>query len=305
MNLFITGGAGYVGYSLIHRILATDPNIKITVYDNLSRKNYALFFSKKIDQSRISFIEGEILDSRKLRKSIPGHDTVIHLAAKVTTPYADHDAHIFEQINHWGSSELAMAVEDSKDVKRMIYLSSLSVYGNHSTPINLNSELNPGSFYGISKLRGENQIIRLKNEKEIHILRSGNVYGFNPAIRLDAVINRFMFDANFNKQIAIQGSGEQHRAFIHVEKLAEIISQIVFGGVRPGINNLAEFNLSVNEIVKILRSIFAELEYIFVNQNIRMRDVIVDLEKIELLNLLKNPKNIREELEAFKNALAF
>lgn len=304
MNILITGGAGYIGYSLIHKILEDHPKSKITVYDNLSRKNYALFLNGGFDKSRISFVEGEMLDSRKLKRTLKNKDLVIHLAAKVITPFADFDAHSFEQVNHWGTAELAMAIEDS-DVKKVIYLSSLSVYGTHDEPINLNTELSPRSFYGISKLKGEEHFNRLKDKKEICIIRSGNVYGFNPSIRLDAVINRFMFEANYTGRISIHGSGEQHRAFIHVDKLAQIISSILNGKMASGINNLAEHNFSVNEIVNFLKQIYPDLEYIFVNQNIRMRDILIDNSERKLLNLLKERKDFLEELKDFKSSFSF
>jgi UDP-glucose 4-epimerase len=305
MKILITGGAGYVGYSLIHKIIADYPNAGITVYDNLSRKNYALFISKKLKKEKITFIQGEILDSRKLKKSLIGHDTVIHLAAKVTTPYADNDAHIFEQVNHWGTAELAMAIEDNENIKRVIYLSSLSVYGTHEEEISTNTDLKPRSFYGISKLKGEEQLARLQSSKEIIILRSGNVYGLNPAIRLDAVVNKFMFDAHFNNRISIHGSGEQHRAFIHVEKLSLVISKLLNEKSALPIYNLAEYNLSIMEIVSAVRNLYPELEYIPVNQNIRMRDVIVELKNQPLLQLLKDSKDFETELTDFKNSFSF
>ncbi len=304
MNILITGGAGYVAYSLIHKILADHPDSRIRIYDNLSRKNYALFLDGKMDSSRIEFINGEMLDSRKLKRSLKNQDIVFHLAAKVTTPFADHDAHSFEQVNHWGTAEMAMAIEES-DVKKVIYLSSLSVYGTHTEPINLNSDLNPRSFYGISKLKGEEHLKRLKDKKEVFIIRSGNVYGFNPAIRLDAVINRFMFEANYTGRISIHGSGEQHRAFIHVDKLAQILSSLLKTNLAPSIYNLAEHNFSINDIVEGLQGIYPELEYIFVNQNIRMRDVIIDKGERTLLDLIEANKNFSEELKEFKSSFSF
>lgn len=304
MNILITGGAGYVGYSMIHQILSDFPDSRISVYDNLSRKNYALFLNGEIDSQRVNFIEGEILDSRKLKRALKNTDIVIHLAAKVTTPYADFDAHSFEQVNHWGTAELAMAIEES-EVEKIYYLSSLSVYGTHTDPINLNTDLVPRSFYGISKLKGEEHIRRLKDAKDVYIIRSGNVYGFNPAIRLDAVINRFMFEANYTGRLSIHGSGEQHRAFIHVEKLSSIMSSMLNGGPPPGIYNLAEYNFSINHIVNELKKIYPDLEYIFVNQNIRMRDVLIDENEKQLLDLIKEEKNFLEELKDFKSSFSF
>ena len=83
----------------------------------------------------------------------------------------------------------------------------------------------PESFYGISKFHGEEHIARLDGQKKVHIIRAGNVYGYNPVMRIDAVFNRFMFEANFNGRININGDGSQVRAFIHVEKLASLLEQ--------------------------------------------------------------------------------
>ena len=69
MNILITGGAGYLGTELIKKLVQNPEVNKIKIYDNLSRDNYALFTGHKYHQSEnISFINGELLDSRKLKK---------------------------------------------------------------------------------------------------------------------------------------------------------------------------------------------------------------------------------------------
>lgn len=57
-----------------------------------------------------------------------GIDIIYHLAANVTTPFANTDPHFYEQVNHWGTAELAYAAEKAS-VKKLIYSSSTSVYG--------------------------------------------------------------------------------------------------------------------------------------------------------------------------------
>ena len=103
MKILITGGAGYIGTELVSS-LSEDENVsEIVVYDNLSRKNYNFF----IGQSKITkvrFINGDLLDSRKLDKALISVDCVCHLGAMVTTPFSDNHAHSFEQINNWGDS---------------------------------------------------------------------------------------------------------------------------------------------------------------------------------------------------------
>src|SRR5207237_10735482 len=101
---------------------------KIVVYDNLSRGNFNLFIGHKVTSPKVKFVQGEILDSRKLRNALKGIDVVFYFAAKVTTPFANTDGHIYEQTNHWGTAELTYALEES-DVKKLIFLSTTGVFG--------------------------------------------------------------------------------------------------------------------------------------------------------------------------------
>jgi UDP-glucose 4-epimerase len=64
-----------------------------------------------------------------LRNVLKNIDIVFHFAAKVTTPFANTDGHIYEQTNHWGTAELTYAFEES-NVKQLVFLSSTGVYGN-------------------------------------------------------------------------------------------------------------------------------------------------------------------------------
>ncbi|MCE9680661.1 SDR family oxidoreductase, partial [Shewanella sp. AS1] len=96
--------------------------------------------------------------------------------AKVTTPFADSDAHSFDQINHWGTAQLAYSIEKSS-VSRVIYMSSIAIYGHHDSPLQEELTPAPNSFYGRSKWDGERQLDVLRRDREVFILRSGNVYG--------------------------------------------------------------------------------------------------------------------------------
>ena len=131
MNILITGGTGYIGTALVNALSQRNDVTKIVVYDNLSRGNFNFFIGRNESKGKIKFIQGDILDSRKIRKELSAIDVVYHLAAKVTTPFANIDSHFFEQINHWGTAELIYALEES-DVKQLIFTSSariLQVYG--------------------------------------------------------------------------------------------------------------------------------------------------------------------------------
>src|SRR5258705_10146253 len=113
MNILVTGGTGYIGTELVKTLAKNTKVDRIIVYDNLSRGNFNFFIGKNQSNGKVKFVQGDILDSRKIRKELKGIDVVYHLAAKVTTPFANIDSHFFEQINHWGTAELVYALEES------------------------------------------------------------------------------------------------------------------------------------------------------------------------------------------------
>ena len=107
MNILITGGAGYLGTELVKLLAKAEQVASIVIYDNLDKSSNNLFLGHTLPgKERIKFVHGDLLDSRKLRKTLDGVDVVFHLAAKVTTPFANNDPHFFEQVNNWGTAEL-------------------------------------------------------------------------------------------------------------------------------------------------------------------------------------------------------
>ena len=305
MKILITGGAGYIGYSVVKQLLEDVDNVhSISIFDNLSRRNFSFFTEAKFDHKPVRLIQGDILDGRSLQKALEGIDCVVHLAARVTTPFADADAHSFDQVNHWGTAQLAYAIEKSS-VSKVIYMSSISIYGDHPVPVNEDIVPNPHSFYGRSKWDGEKQINVLNRDREVIILRSGNVYGYNPAYRIDAVVNRFLFQANFLGKITINGNGDQHRSFIHVDKLAYVTTKAVDGGVVPGIYNVVEHNLSINEIASKVQALYPGLDIIHANFNIRMKDMTTALPCRIYEQVPTSSVTLEEEILGFKSRFSF
>lgn len=273
MKIFITGGAGYIGYSLIEELVKQDEVEEIVIYDNLSRSNYSFFIGGKFSQeNKLKFIEGDLLDSFKLNEALEGVDQVIHLAAKVSTPYSDRDAHAYDQINHWGTAHLASAIEE-KGIKKVIFLSSASVYGTTEIPIDEFYNPNPKTFYGISKLSAEKEIKRLNTQTDLFIIRAANVYGFNPAMRIDAVVNKFMFRANYKGRITLDGDGSQFRSFIHVDKLSQIITQISQTSIKSGTYNIVEHNMTISNLVEQIKQLYPNLEVLSINHNMPLRSI--------------------------------
>lgn len=303
MKVLITGGAGYVGHSLTQSLSRSRSVSSIIIYDNLSRGNYSVFTSASFGETPVTFVRGELLDNHGLAESLVGVDVVVHLAARVTTPYADRDAHAFDQINHWGTANLGRAITQS-DVKRVIYLSSVSVYGSSDEAVDENYDPQPTSFYGISKLAGEHQLAPLKRDRELCIIRSGNVYGFNPGFRIDALINRFVFEAHTAGRILIYGNGEGSRSFIHIRKLSDLITSIIDDGLEAGIYNAVEHNLTIREAAQAVFEIYPGTEHLLVSQTMPMRRIRISTPCRVFGVFPLADMSLRDELLEFQQALS-
>lgn len=306
MNVLITGGAGYVGTRLVKQLSMDDHVTKIFVYDNLIRGNFNLFLGDKfLNSNKIEFMHGDILDSRKLRQVMASIDVVYHLAAKVTSPFANINMHFYEQINNWGTAELVYAIEDS-NVSKVVYMSSMGVYGFSDEAINENSTLHPSSFYAISKQRGEEHMNRLSEKVKTIIVRCGNVYGYGRSMRFDAVINKFVFEANFNKKISIHGNGKQNRSFVHIASLGKILAQLALSDVPSGIYNVSERNLTVIDIAETLKELIPDLEFMFVNQQISFNQQIINNDqKLKKYIDYGDKSFFKEEIKQFVSSFSF
>lgn len=265
MRILITGGSGYLGSSLVNFLNDNDHVNEIIIYDNLSANNYNIFFGNK-KLNKLRFIKGDILDSYNLVKAIKEVDTLIHLAAFVSYPYNHLQNLQYEQINCWGSLNVVNAVKNESTVKKVIYLSSAAVYGFREN-ILFEDTPSPGNAYSDSKLKGEQYFNLLENTHDLNIIRSANVFGYTNSMRLDNVINSFLFDVITKRNVNIYGDGNQKRPFIDINNITKIISDSIFNENAPKLINAIEFNASINQIKDIILNIHDSLEYSYINQN--------------------------------------
>ena len=302
MKILITGGAGYIGASLARDLSHSQNVSKIIVFDNLASNRYGLFSNQEANGEKIEFVKATILDNYNLANALKGVDVVYHLAAKVVSPDSDNDSQYFEQINNWGTANVVREAIKA-NVKHFVYLSSVYVYGQGPEVKTIEDDALPNSFYGISKLRGEEHLTTLPSNIKQHIIRSGSVYGANSSTRYDVLINQFLFESHFFNKLAIHGEGNQIRPFIHINKLSESLSKLPFSELPSGKYNLVEHNTSVMDIVESLNEIYPDLEYNHVNRHIRMKDVIVQPSPEIEQYIPYQPKQFIEEIAEFKKQL--
>lgn len=280
-KVLITGGAGYIGTALCAALSRRVRSpLEVVIYDNLSRGSRSFFLGHPIQAPlTVRFVQADILDTRRLAAAVAGCDAVVHLAARVTTPFANDDPHLYEQVNHWGAAELSYILErDDIGVQHLIFASSTAVYGGGEGAVSvLSSAPQPQTWYGTAKLRGEQMLARLTAHlPRVHILRCGNVYGYSRSMRFDAVINRFLFEAHHVGRVSIHGDGSQGRAFIHIDHVAETLAALLGGDPLPsGTYDLIDRNLSVQEITDTLQEMFPALERLHIEQDMPRHNLLV------------------------------
>ena len=302
MKVLITGGAGYIGTELAIALDKRDDISEIIIYDNLWKNNYNIFLHSKIKRNKVKFVKGELLDSRKLRTILEDVDIVYHLAARVAARLVNASHHLYEQINNWGTAELVYAVEES-NVSKFIYTSSVSVYGDSEIKMSIDTEPYPRTYYGTSKLRGEEHVSRLMDKIKTYTLRVGNVYGYGISMRFDTVINKFMFDAAFKNKIKIFGTGNQYRNYIHIDKVTNILTNLIDSNIKSDTYNAIDKNLRVNELVDCIKTIYPDTELLFVNQHLKLRNIELEADN-RIEDICTYPKmDILDQLKEFKNKL--
>ncbi len=295
MKILITGGAGYIGYSLVQALEERELVDEIIVYDNFSHHDENFFFyGKPLQKTKI--VSGDILNSYELQKQVDKADVVYHLAAEVRFPYSHDDHSKYEQINQYGTLNLYQTLRESA-VKKVIYVSSAAVYGFREIP-NESTPPTPDNAYGASKLEGEKYLQNLKKQ-DVIIFRASNVFGLNPCLRKDAVIHKFMLEALVFGKISIYGNGDQKRAYIHLPLLIKELVNGIENECKPGIYNLVQGNLTLNDIRDVLLEEMPDLEFSYLSYNSNYKSISMNSDRILFEEPVKD--SIRRTFQILQN----
>jgi len=233
VNILVVGGAGYVGGGIVDKLKQTH---NVTVYDSLI---YEESYRKDVN-----FVYGDIRDHDKLLPLLKENDAVIWLAALVGDGACSINPELTFEIN----SESVKFLANNFD-KRVIFLSTCSVYGAQEGLLDESSTINPLSEYASSKVQAEEYL----SDSNAIIFRLGTLFGISDEfsrIRLDLVVNILVTKALTEGKLTVFG-GEQWRPLLHVVDVANAIAHTIESDV-TGIFNLHYKNFKIIDIAQAI-----------------------------------------------------
>jgi len=211
-KIIVTGGAGFVGSLLVPELL--NRGYKVTVLDNLMYNNGNTLLPCFINNN-FRFIEGDVRDRRIVEETLKDTGIIIHLAAIVGYPVCKKDPRITKEVNLEGTKNINELRSKNQTV---IFASTSSNYGYQKDGIcTEETPLNPLTLYGGTKTQSECVLLETGNAI---VFRFATGFGLSPRLRLDLLINDFVFQVIKRKQLIVY---EKHykRAFIHVRDMAK------------------------------------------------------------------------------------
>ena len=217
-NVFVTGGAGYVGAVLVPKLLEKGYGVKVIDLYIYGED----VFARVRGHSNLKEIKGDIRDQALLEKEIPGTDALIHLACISNDPSFELDPKLGKSINYDAFIPL-VDISKLNGVKRFIYASSSSVYGvKEEEEVTENLPLTPLTDYSRYKALCEEVLLK-KQEKGFVtlVLRPATVCGYSPRLRLDLTVNILTNHAVNRGEITVFG-GQQMRPNIHIEDIVDL-----------------------------------------------------------------------------------
>lgn len=255
-RFLVTGGAGFIGSNIVEKLVQAGH--KVRVLDNFStgRRGNIVHLLPKIE-----LVEGDIRDLEICRRAVKGVDFVLHQAALPSVQRSIEDPLTTFQVNALGTLNLLVASKEA-NVKRFIYASSSSVYGDSpKLPKKEDMATFPLSPYAVSKLAGENLCKAFYKSYGLPTvcLRYFNVFGprQDPNSPYSAVIPRFISALLNGKPPVIYGDGEQTRDFTYIDNVVEANLLACFKeGIEGEVFNIAcGEETSVNQLFYTLREL--------------------------------------------------
>jgi UDP-glucose 4-epimerase len=282
MNVLVTGGAGFIGSNLVEGLLERGHAVR--VLDNFSTGKRENLDTVRDD---VELIEGDIRSYHLVQQAVNGVEVVFHQAALPSVPRSVNDPITTDEVNVGGTLNVLEASRMA-GVRRVVYASSSSVYGNSpELPKHEGMTPNPLSPYAVSKLAGEHycRVYASIYGLETVALRYFNVFGprQDPNSQYSAVIPRFVSLIRQGRRPTVFGDGEQSRDFTFVSNVVRANLLAATVGCAGGLvlNCACGERTTLNQIIRLVGQ-FAGRAVAPLYEQPRVGDVQHSLAAIEL-----------------------
>ncbi|MEX0701706.1 MAG: NAD(P)-dependent oxidoreductase [Planctomycetales bacterium] len=211
-RILVTGGAGYLGSVLCERLL--DAGHRVTVLDNLLYGQHSLFHL--CADERFDFVRGDVRDEAPMRRLVAEADTIVPLACIVGAGACDRDPFMSQSVNV-DSIRLLNRLRSPQQL--VVYPVTNSGYGTKSGEVYCTEEtpLEPITLYGRQKVEAEAELL---GRGRTIALRLATVFGMSPRLRLDLLVNHFVYAAVTDGYIVIFEK-DFKRNYVHIRDVAD------------------------------------------------------------------------------------
>ena len=277
-NILVTGGAGYLGSTMVPDLLAAGHSV--TVLDNFMFKQSSL--NHCCHHPNFKVVKGDIRQKDTMVKLMKNADAIIPLAALVGAPLCSLDPIGATTINH-DAIELMLKLLSNDQIVLMPTTNSAYGTGDKDNYCNEDSPLRPISQYAIEKVEIEKELMQHQNAISF---RLATVFGMSPRMRIDLLVNDFTYRA-VNDGFVVLFESHFKRNYIHVRDVSRVFQHALnnHNEMKGEIYNvgLSDANVSKKELCEHIQKQLPE--FIFVDQQIGkdpdQRNYNVSNEKIE------------------------
>lgn len=271
MKFVITGALGHIGSYILRQLPLVYPDCEIVLIDNLMTQRYSSLFNLPAT-ANYQFHEQDVTTAN-LEPHIEGADFVLHLAAITNAAGSFSNQEEVENNNFFATKQVASACIQQN--VPLLHLSSTSVYGTQAETVAEDcseSELQPQSPYAETKLREEKYLRELAETGKLKfvICRFGTICGSSPGMRFHTAVNKFCWQAVMRKPITVWKTAlHQKRPYLALDDAFRAIAFIVEKNLFDGeIYNVLTDNLTVNDIVEMIKVYVPDLDVEFVETEI-------------------------------------
>jgi nucleoside-diphosphate-sugar epimerase len=247
-RVLITGGAGYLGSILSEHLLAR--GFEVTVLDNLMYGEQSVFHLAA--HPKFNFVFGDARDETTVKELVQEAEAIVPLAAIVGAPACDRDPLLAKTVN-LDAIRLINRVRSSQQL--LIYPTTNSGYGTKSGDLFCTEEtpLEPISLYGQTKCQAEALVLDSPNAIT---LRLATVFGLSPRMRLDLLVNHFVYEAVKTGYLVIFEK-DFKRNFVHIRDIADCFIHCIGNSTqmvgRPFNVGLDAANVSKEELARTIK----------------------------------------------------